>query len=111
MNNWKTYVIISMFLVICAFGVIMCIRYHNLLQENESLRIENTTVLDSFKTENERLLNYILELDKTISKLNGQVDSLETIKQKIIIKKEYLPVSVTITESAELLKKNIQCER
>lgn len=89
----------------------MCIRYHNLLQENESLRIENTTVLDAFKTENERLLNYILELDKTISKLNGQVDSLETIKQKIIIKKEYLPVSETITESAELLKKNIQCER
>jgi hypothetical protein len=82
-----------------------------LLQENESLRIENTTVLDAFKTENERLLNYILELDKTISKLNGQVDSLETIKQKIIIKKEYLPVSETITESAELLKKNIQCER
>lgn len=89
----------------------MCVRYHNLLQENELLRIENTTVLDAFKTENERLLNYILELDKTVSKLNGQVDSLETIKQKIIIKKEYLPVSETITESAELLKKNIQCER
>lgn len=100
-----------MFFVICTFSVIICIRYHNLLQENELLRIENTTALDSFKTENERLLNYILELDKTISKLNGQVDSLETIKQKIIIKKEYLPVSETITESAELLKKNIQCER
>ena len=106
----KNYIIVGFISILIVFGIIISIKCANLEKENVKLKLEQISIIDSVKTENEILEKNIKLLEKQIVKYEQKVDSLECVKQKIIVKREYI-VSKDIIEGVKLLKKNLECER
>lgn len=110
MTNWKNYIIIGLFSILIVFGIIVSIKCINLEKENIKLKIEHNTLIDSIKIENKNLENEILLLSDDLEYYQYKIDSLKRVKQKVIVKTEYI-VSEDLTEAVKLLKENIRCER
>jgi len=91
------------------FGVVVSIKYSKLKQENADLKIEYTTILNPIKTENKLLTEEVLLLKDEIKYYESKIDSLNKIKQKVIIQYEYVE-SKTFSEGVLLLQKNLKCE-
>lgn len=103
----KTVMILGILLVLIGFGITMSVKCSKLERENIKLKLEQSDIVDSIKTENETLCLEISYLFDEIHYYKTQVDSLKSVKQQIIIKSEYI-VSEDITEGVELLKDNLK---
>ena len=110
MNNWQNYVIIILVIILVLYGIKLYNKCSRLERENIELKLEQDIVRDIVEKENELLHNNILILEDEISYYRYKIDSLEKVKQKVIIKKEYI-ISEDITEGVTLLKKNLKCEK
>ena len=67
-------------------------------------------VIDSIKIENDLLNKEILLLSDDLDYYKFKVDSLKQIKQRVIIKTEYV-VSENLTEGVKILKENLKWEK
>ena len=68
------------------------------------------SIIDSIKIENEILEKDIKLLEKQIISNENTIDSLNAIKQKVIIEYKYI-VSKDLSEGVETLKNNLRCEK
>lgn len=75
--------------------------------ENAQLKVEHNTLVTSLQCENDLLSAEIEELEELLDSRNYTIDSLKRVKQKVIIKKEFV-VSSDITEGVALLQKNLK---
>lgn len=106
----KNYIITGLISILIVFGIVVSIKCSKLEKENIKLKIENNNISDSIKIENEILNRKILLLSNDLEYYKHQVDSLNNIKQKIIIKSEYI-VSHDLTDGVKLLRENLRCEK
>lgn len=106
----KNYIIAGLISILIVFGIVVSIKCSKLEKENIKLKIENNNISDSIKIENEILNQKILLLSNDLEYYKHQVDSLNNIKQKIIIKSEYI-VSHDLTDGVKLLRENLRCEK
>lgn len=87
----------------------MSIKYSKLKRENADLKLEYTTVLNPIKTENKLLNEEVLLLKDDIVYYEHKIDSLNKVKQKVIIQYKYIE-SKTFSEGVLLLQKNLKWE-
>lgn len=88
----------------------MSIKCSKLERENIKLKTEQSSLIDSIKMENKLLKENINLLNYDLQQSKYKIDSLNTIKQKIIVKKEYV-VSENLTEGVKTLKENLKWEK
>lgn len=74
------------------------------------MRLEQNTIVDSIKTENDNLSKTVKLLSDDLEYYKYKVDSLKAIKQRVVIKKEMV-ISNNITEGVKTLKQNLKCEK
>jgi hypothetical protein len=106
----KNYIIIGLISILIVFGITISIKCANLEKENIKLKLEQTSIIDSIKIENEILEKDIELLEKQIISNENTIDSLKAIKQKVIVEYKYV-VSKDLSEGVETLKNNLRCER
>ena len=108
--NYKKYLIIGLLSILIIFGINISIKCSQLEKENARLKIEQKLVSDSIKIENEFLRKEIVVLLDDLNQCELTIDTLKQIKQKIIVRTEYV-VSEDLTESVIILKENLKCEK
>lgn len=106
----KNYIIIGLISILVVFGITISIKCASLEKENIKLKLEQNSIIDSIKMENEILEKDIDLLKKEITSNENTIDSLKAIKQKVIVEYKYV-VSKDLSEGVEILKNNIRCER
>lgn len=106
----KNYIIAGLISILIVFGIIVSIKCSKLEKENIKLKIENGNIADSIKIENEILHQKISLLSNDLEYYKHQIDSLNNIKQRVIVKSEYI-ISNDLIDGAKLLKENLRCER
>lgn len=106
----KEYLILTLVFILVIFGIIVSIKCSKLEKENIKLKTEQITIIDSIKVENDLLNKEILLLSEDLDYYKFKVDSLKQIKQRVIIKTEYV-VSENLTESVKILKENLKWEK
>lgn len=106
----KNYIIIGLISILIVFGITISIKCASLEKENIKLKLEQNSIIDSIKIENEILEKDIDLLKKEITSNENTIDSLKAIKQKVIVEYKYV-VSKDLSEGVEILKNNIRCER
>lgn len=87
--------------------VISTAQYNRLNKEFTDFKIQTLEQVDSLTILNEQHLKTISLLEEEIQTLDAKADSLEQVKSRIIIKTKDVIISKDISESAELLKKNL----
>lgn len=110
MNNWRNYVIIILIIILGLYGMKMYNKCSRLERENIELKLGQDVVRDIIEEENKLLQSNILSLEDQVIYYRYQIDSLKKVKQKVIIKTEYI-ISEDIIEGVALLKENLKCER
>jgi len=83
-------------------------RYNRLQNKYNRLKIESIEQIDSLTYINREHMKKISEFELEINELENTVDSLEQVKNKIIIKKDQVIVSSTISEGVQQLKDNLE---
>lgn len=106
----KNYIIIGLISILIVFGITISIKCASLEKENIKLKLEQNSIIDSIKMENEVLEKDIDLLKKEITSNENTIDSLKAIKQKVIVEYKYV-VSKDLSEGVEILKNNIRCEK
>lgn len=106
----KNYIIIGLISILIVFGITISIKCASLEKENIKLKLEQSSIIDSIKIENEILEKDIDLLKKEITSNENTIDSLKAIKQKVIVEYKYV-ISKDLSEGVEILKNNIRCER
>lgn len=106
----KNYIIVGLVSILVLFGIIVSIKCSRLEKENIKLKTEYNDIVSQIKIENETLKKNVLLLQDDLEYQYYKIDSLKQIKQKVIIKKEYI-VSENLTEGVEKLKENLKWER
>lgn len=100
------FLIISGILLIIL--VINSFRYNHLSKEFNEFKKEYTEQVDSLTWVNHELEKQINEYKENVIHLETAIDSLEHIKNKIIIQKDDVIVSKSVSDGVELLKKNLE---
>lgn len=100
------FLIISGILLIIL--VINSFRYNRLSKEFNEFKKEYTEQVDSLTWVNHELEKQINEYKENVIYLEDAIDSLEHIKNKIIIQKDNVIVSKSVSDGVELLKKNLE---
>ena len=106
----KKYIVIGLICILIIFGIGVSIKCSKLEKENIKLKTEQFSIIDSIKLENNLLNKEILSLSDDLDYYKFKVDSLKKIKQRVIIKTEYV-VSEDITEGVKTLRENLQWEK
>ena len=106
----KNYIIIGLISILIVFGIMISIKCASLEKENIKLKLEQISIIDSIKIENEILEKDIDLLKKEITSNENTIDSLKAIKQKVIGEYKYV-VSKDITEGVATLKNNLKCRK
>jgi len=88
--------------------VINSFRYNHLSKEFNEFKKEYTEQVDSLTWVNHELEKQINEYKENVIHLETAIDSLEHIKNKIIIQKDDVIVSKSVSDGVELLKKNLE---
>ena len=106
LHNW---IVIIGFVILFGWCVIINNQYDSLKVDYEQLKNNKEQIIDSLNKENHKTKQTIKVLEdslKTIDiQLSNNSDKIEDIK-----KKEFA-VSVSLSESANLLKKNLSCTK
>ena len=105
----KKIIIIGLFSILIVFNVAILIKCYKLEQANIKLMYE-CVQQDSIKMENKVLNEKVILLSDDLNQCKQKIDSLKSIKQRVIIQKEYV-VSENLTEGVRLLKENLKWER
>ena len=107
--------IYSKYILYLALGLIVFLilfinqsRYNRLQNKYNKLKIESIEQIDSLTYINREHMKKISEFELEINELENTVDSLEQVKNKIIIKKDQVIVSSTISEGVQQLKDNLE---
>lgn len=79
-------------------------------RENIELKLGQDVVRDVVLKENELLKRDVLSLEDQVIYYRYQIDSLKKVKQKVVVKTEYV-YSEDITEGVAILKENLKWER
>lgn len=88
----------------------MSIKCSKLERENVKLKTEQNSLVDSIKMENKLLKENINLLNYDLQQSKYKIDSLNEVKQTIIVKKEYI-ISENLTEGVKTLKENLKWEK
>lgn len=88
----------------------MSIKCSKLERENIKLKTEQCSLIDSIKMENKLLKEDINLLNYDLQQSKHKIDSLNEVKQTIIVKKEYI-ISENLTEGVKTLKENLRWEK
>ena len=86
----KKYIVIGLICILIIFGIGVSIKCSKLEKENIKLKTEQFSIIDSIKLENNLLNKEILSLSDDLDYYKFKVDSLKKIKQRVIIKTEYV---------------------
>lgn len=92
---------------------VLHVRYSKLENENMRINTESLERIDAVKVENTNLENKIIDLQHIVQKHTNTIDSLNKIKQKIIIKREYIKErnsEESIIDEVKTLKRNLRWE-
>lgn len=103
----KQIAIIIVGLILLLYIIISQIRYDKLKRQFNDYKINYSEQVDSLKYANQQYLQKINEYELDIIDLKNDVDSLEQLKRKVIIKKDNVIVSETISDGVEQLKDNL----
>lgn len=82
----KKYIIIGLILLLSTFAIISHIKYSQLEKEYLILKLKNNDLADSLTNENKLLQIKIGELEELTNTYTEQIDSLQKLKQTIIVK-------------------------
>lgn len=112
----KTLIILlaSLFSILITAIIWLSIAYFQLESENLKLQIEKDYTIEVIKAENKNLESEIIELQNILEEKKITIDSLKALKQKVIVKKQYIKeyvVSDNIAESTNQLKEHLKWER
>ena len=106
LSNW---IVIIGFVILFGWCVIINNQYDSLKVDYEQLKNNKEQIIDSLNKENHKTKQTIKVLEdslKTIDiQLSNNSDKIEDIK------KEEFVVSVSLSESTKLLKKNLSCTK
>lgn len=106
MNDKKLlYAIISGVLLILL--IIGNFRYNRLSKQINQIKIENIEHVDSLKYINKELEKQISTYKVEISDLENTIDSLQKVKNKILVKKDGVVVSKSVSEGIVRLQNNL----
>ena len=107
MNNFYNWIIIVIFVFLFGWVIISNRRYEKISDKYDELLKSKTELIDSLESDNSLKEERILKLEKSLVNIDLQLDSVQNSKQEVSKKK--FEVSPTLSESVELLKKNLQC--
>lgn len=106
MNDKKIlYMIISIILLLLL--VMANCRYNRLNKELNQLKIEATEQVDSLVYINRELQKQVDGYQTEVIHLEDVIDSLQRVKNKVILKKDEVIVSKSVSEGIVLLQKNL----
>ena len=104
--NW---IIIIGFVILFGWCVIINNQYDSLKVDYEQLKNSKEQIIDSLNKENHKTKQTIKVLEDSLKVIDVQLsDNSNKIES---IKKEEFVVSVSLSESANLLKKNLSCTK
>lgn len=105
-NKEILYIVLGVLLVIwLGISQIKCNRLRNQLNEE---RIKNLEQVDSLYYINKQHLNAIKTYEFEVSELKSEIDSLQQLKNKIIVKKDGVIVSNNVSSAVNQLKQNLK---
>lgn len=107
MKKLLYWIIFIIFVFVLGFGIITHIRYNNLEQNYNELLLKKSNVIDSLTNDNIKKTESIIELQSKINVLDKKIDSLYYKKSEIKQSKSNFTISSSISEGAELLKRNL----
>lgn len=99
------YVIISGILLVML--VIGNFRYNRLSKQLNQVKIENIERVDSLTYINKELEKQVSTYKIEISDLENTIDSLQKVKNKILVKKDGVIVSKSVSEGIVRLQNNL----
>ena len=102
--------ILGLTLLIIILYISSSVRCSKLELENLELKSGKDDLIEMVHKENEILHKHVVQMEEELEKYRNKVDSLERLKQKVIIKTEYI-ISENITEGVTQLKENLKCEK
>lgn len=106
LHNW---IIIIGFVILFGWCVIINNQYNSLKVDYEQLKNNKEQIIDSLNKENHKTKQTIKVLEDSLKVIDVQLsDNSSKIES---IKKEEFVVSVSLSESANLLKKNLSCTK
>lgn len=105
MDKKWLYLIMSGILLIIL--VVSNFRYNRLNKELNKLKIESIEKIDSLTYINRELEKQVSDYKSEVIQLEDAIDSLQKVKNKIIVKKDQVLVSNSISEGITLLQENL----
>ncbi len=108
MSKVTNIICIVIGLLVCGLLIFSQIKCNKLQKQLNEERIKNLEQIDSLTYINKQHLEIIKTYELKVSELNSEIDSLEKVKNKIIIKKDEIIVSNDASSAANLLKKNLE---
>lgn len=100
-----------LFIVISATLLLLLIignfRYNSVVKQLNKMKIENAVQVDSLIYANYQLEQQVNTYKIEVSDLEHEIDSLQQVKNRIIVKKNETIVSKSISEGIVLLQNNL----
>lgn len=101
------WVVIIVFIILFGWCIIVNNNYLNLKEEYDILKNDKEYIIDSLNRENTKIREDIVSLKDTLEKINTNL--LNNSNKIEIVKKEEFTVSLSFSESSNLLKNNLSC--
>lgn len=106
MNDKKLlYIIVSAVLLLLI--IISNVRYNKVVRQLNQMKIEHAVNVDSLIYANEQLEKQISTYKIEVSDLEHEIDSLQLVKNRIIVKKNEIIVSKSVSEGIVMLQNNL----
>lgn len=103
----KQILYIAIALLLFGWIVISQMKNNSLRKEINKLKVEKTEQIDSFAVINNQHLKKIQEYEVEISDLNRSLDSLQKVKNRVVVKKDGVVVSSNMSAAVKQLKQNL----
>lgn len=109
MTSIIKYIYLTIFILLFGFCIFRTFSYYKINKEYNSYKERIELITDSLEYINNSIR---IKLDSTLNvcdELSFKIDSLNDVKQQIIIKKESYKINDNILDGVEILKKNLEC--
>lgn len=103
----KKLLYIIVLVLLLGILIINSFRYNSIVKKLNKLKIENAVQVDSLVYINHQLEKQISTYKIEVSDLENSIDSLQQIKNKIIVKKDEIIVSKSVSEGIVKLQENL----
>lgn len=109
MKDWIKYTLFGVVsAILIGFIVFTQVRYNKLQKELNEEKHKNLERIDYLENQNKEYQKNIEKYQSDIIDLESAIDSLNKVKQKVIVKKEEVIISKDVSSAANLLKDNLQ---